>query len=116
MDERPIRRLGKLPILLIMAAFLFGCVFFLIHRGNLDSLLINAIRNSDAETAHSLLQSGADPNARLENLKRPDENQGLASWVKSLFSRGVRPKTNNNRTALMLAVGSNQARICDDLL
>ncbi|HZO91036.1 MAG TPA: ankyrin repeat domain-containing protein [Chthonomonadaceae bacterium] len=118
MAGEPTRRSGRgrLIILLSILALLLA-IYLPIRRHRLDTGLVAAVIDGDAEAVHSLLNSGADPNARFVSAaSSPTPTRSLWEWLRSLFERSKPPWPNNDKTMLMLAASKDDAAIVKDLL
>jgi ankyrin repeat protein len=82
--------------------------FRVVGNGRRDRALVVAVRDNATVTAMSLLQSGADPNARV-NLRDPDSAWTyLGNWFQSLT--GSRAASNDVSEPLLIVAAESQNR------
>jgi ankyrin repeat protein len=99
--------------LLVLSAFPVWLSITTSQQEQLNTDLIVALRTGQVEEVKSLLEQGADPNARdLPNVKPP----GLLQQIIDLFTHPRHPEVEQARTALSCATDSKHAAVLVKLL
>src|SRR5438067_2975712 len=110
------RRSGLRLFILCTILAVLTAVYWPLRQQRLDKDLIEAVLSNDLPSTHKLLDSGADPNSRIGKRIGTTQNRNFLEWLKSLFLRRPPDPSDNAKTALMLAAGSDKLAIVRDLL
>ena len=110
-------RRSRLTVLLITLAVL-TTVYFPLRANRADDRLTRSLMWSDTEGVREALNSGADPDLRIQSTISTSQNHvgSLLDVVRLLLRHSLRPAKNNTRTALMYAASAGNAEAVVELL
>lgn len=111
------RRIQPLLICLSIPVFGIAVLPWYVHvhleRARLQSLLIVAVKAGDGSKVRTLLDRGADPNARDREVSRPS---GLFAQLRSILSPPRNVLADKGKTALMIAISKEDVQSVQCLL
>lgn len=87
------------------------------HRHDrMDRALLHAVLEGEPANVHEMLEAGADPNAHFSIISEKKEKTTFLESLASAFRSHAAERRPNDKTALLVAVGSDHIEIARDLL